>query len=159
MLFLLLNSSFLLSKRQNSFFSWLPRHLSSGLFSNNQKWNMCPTGMKPTRLFIEFLNSEKAGGLILVFATIISLIIANSAWQSSFSSIQQADIGGHSVVHWINDGLMTVFFLLIGLELEREIYAGELSNLKKASLPVFAAVGGMLVPFALYLSSQFRNRH
>jgi len=107
--------------------------------------------MNPGRLFSEFLNSEKAGGLILVFATIISLIIANSALQSDYNGIFATDVGGHSVVHWINDGLMTLFFLLIGLELEREIYTGELSNLKKASLPIFAALGGMLIPFGIYL--------
>ena len=61
-------------------------------------------------------------------------------------------IGGHSLVHWINDGLMAIFFLLIGLELEREIYIGELSNLRNALFPVFAALGGMLVPAAVYLA-------
>jgi Na+:H+ antiporter, NhaA family len=107
--------------------------------------------MNPARLFSEFLNSEKAGGVILVIVTIISLIIANSAWQTSYDGILATDVGGHSLVHWINDGLMAIFFLLIGLELEREIYTGELSNLKKASLPLFGALGGMLVPFGIYL--------
>jgi NhaA family Na+:H+ antiporter len=64
-------------------------------------------------------------------------------------------LGGHSIVHWINDGLMTIFFLLIGLELEREIYQGELSNLKKASLPIFGALGGMIVPAAIFLLFNF----
>jgi len=107
--------------------------------------------MNPAKLFSEFLNSEKAGGVILVFVTIISLLIANSAWQSAYDDIFATDIGGHSLVHWINDGLMAIFFLLIGLELEREIYYGELSNLKKASLPLFGALGGMIVPFGIYL--------
>jgi NhaA family Na+:H+ antiporter len=107
--------------------------------------------MNPAKLFSEFLNSEKAGGVILVFVTIISLLIANSAWQSAYDGVFATDIGGHSLVHWINDGLMAIFFLLIGLELEREIYYGELSNLKKASLPLFAALGGMIVPFGIYL--------
>src|SRR5690606_188485 len=62
---------------------------------------------------------------------------------------------GHSIVHWINDGLMAIFFLLIGLELEREIYSGELSSLKNASLPIFGAIGGMLVPALIYLLFNF----
>ncbi len=106
--------------------------------------------MKLTKLFNEFFDSGKAGGILLLFATIASLAIANSSWHSGFIKFWNSDLGGHSVVHWINDGLMTVFFLLIGLELEREIYSGELSDLKKASLPFFAATGGMLVPFVLF---------
>ena len=107
--------------------------------------------MKLTKLYNEFFNSEKAGGLILVFVTVFSLIIANSAWQTSYINFWHLDLGGHSIVHWINDGLMTIFFLLIGLELERELYHGELSDIKKASLPIFAAIGGMLVPAGLFL--------
>jgi Na+:H+ antiporter, NhaA family len=107
--------------------------------------------MKLTRLFIEFFNSEKAGGLVLLFATIISLVLANTAWQNEFINFWNVDLGGHTIVHWINDGLMTLFFLLIGLELEREIYVGELSNIKKASLPIFGAIGGMLIPFGIFM--------
>jgi len=103
-----------------------------------------------TRLYKEFFNSEKAGGLILVFATIISLVIANSSLQTNYINFWHFDLGGHSIVHWINDGLMTIFFLLIGLELEREIYLGELSEIKNASLPFFGALGGMLVPAGLF---------
>jgi NhaA family Na+:H+ antiporter len=62
---------------------------------------------------------------------------------------------GHSLVHWINDGLMTIFFLLIGLELEREIYKGELSNFKDALFPIFGAVGGMIIPAAIFLMFNF----
>lgn len=107
--------------------------------------------MKLTRLFIEFFNSEKAGGLILVFVTVLSLLLANTSWQTEYINLWHFDLGGHSIVHWINDGLMTIFFLLIGLELEREIYHGELTGLKNASLPFFGAVGGMLVPAGLFL--------
>ena len=88
--------------------------------------------MKLTRLFNDFFDSEKAGGLILVFGAVLSLVLANSAWQTDYINFWHFDLGGHSIVHWINDGLMTVFFLLIGLELEREIYRGELSNIKNA---------------------------
>lgn len=111
--------------------------------------------MKLTRLFNDFFDSEKAGGLILVFGAVLSLVLANSAWQTDYINFWHFDLGGHSIVHWINDGLMTVFFLLIGLELEREIYRGELSNIKNASLPIFGAIGGMLVPAGIYLLFNF----
>lgn len=107
--------------------------------------------MSLTRLYNEFFESEKSGGIMLICATVISIVLANSAWADGYTGFWQKDLGGHTLVHWINDGLMTVFFLLIGLELEREIYTGELSNLKKASLPAFAALGGMLFPAAIYL--------
>ncbi len=111
--------------------------------------------MKLTRLYKEFFDSEKAGGLILVFVTVLSLVLANSAWQTNYINFWHFDLGGHSIVHWINDGLMTIFFLLIGLELEREIYHGELSNIKNASLPIFGAIGGILVPAGLFLLLNF----
>ena len=111
--------------------------------------------MKLTRLFNDFFDSEKAGGLILVFGAVLSLVLANSAWQTDYINFWHFDLGGHSIVHWINDGLMTVFFLLIGLELEREIYRGELSNIKNASLPIVGAIGGMLVPAGLFLLLNF----
>ncbi|MFZ1453326.1 MAG: Na+/H+ antiporter NhaA, partial [Ferruginibacter sp.] len=111
--------------------------------------------MKLTKLFSEFFESEKAGGLILVFVTIISLLLANSAWQTGYISFWNTDLGGHSIVHWINDGLMAIFFLLIGLELEREIYDGELSDLKNASLPIFGAIGGILVPAGIFALLNF----
>jgi NhaA family Na+:H+ antiporter len=111
--------------------------------------------MKRTRLFTEFFESEKAGGLILVFVTLLSLLLANSPWQTEYLELWHFDFAGHSVVHWINDGLMTIFFLLIGLELEREIYQGELSDIKNAALPLFGALGGMLVPAGIFLLFNF----
>ena len=108
-----------------------------------------------TRLYKEFFDSEKAGGLILVFVTVLSLGLANSVWQTDYINFWHFDLGGHSIVHWINDGLMVVFFLLIGLELEREIYQGELSDIKNASLPIFGAIGGMLIPAGLFLLFNF----
>lgn len=111
--------------------------------------------MKLTFLYNDFFKSEKAGGLILVFATIISLILANTPWQTDYINFWNTDISGHSLVHWINDGLMAIFFLLIGLELEREIYIGEISNIKNAALPFFAAIGGMLVPAGLFTLLNF----
>lgn len=111
--------------------------------------------MKLTKLFKEFFESEKAGGFILVFATAISLLLANSAFQAEYSDFWNITLGGHSLTHWINDGLMTIFFLLIGLELEREIYQGELSDIKNATLPIIGALGGMLVPAAIFLIFNF----
>ena len=87
--------------------------------------------MKETNLFKSFFESEKAGGFVLIFATLISLCLANSIFQIEYLQIWNYEIGNHSLVEWINDGLMTIFFLLIGLELEREVYIGELSSLKK----------------------------
>lgn len=104
--------------------------------------------MKVSKLFTDFFNSERAGGLILIFCTILSLIVTNIyPWYSSLWHIEIAD---HHLTHWINDGLMVIFFLLIGLELEREIYIGELSTIKNASLPLVAALGGMVVPALIY---------
>jgi Na+:H+ antiporter, NhaA family len=104
-----------------------------------------------TPLFKEFYESEKAGGLILIFCTIVSLFIANSLFQIDYLNFWHTQFADHTLVHWINDGLMTIFFLLIGLELEREIYIGELSSVKKALLPTLGALGGMLVPAGIYL--------
>ncbi|GAB2641307.1 Na+/H+ antiporter NhaA [Emticicia sediminis] len=107
--------------------------------------------LKPTKLFKDFFESEKSGGLTLIACTAVSLLIANSTWSSSYEHFWHTDFAGHGISHWINDGLMTIFFLLIGLELEREIYQGELSNIKDALLPIFAAIGGMLLPAGLFL--------
>lgn len=107
--------------------------------------------MRATKLFKDFFNSEKSGGLILIFCTLISLLIANSSLGYSYHNFWQTQFSGHSIENWVNDGLMTIFFLLIGLELEREIYQGELSNPKDAMLPIFGAIGGMLVPAGLFL--------
>ena len=111
--------------------------------------------MRSTKLFSKFFESEKAGGILLVLATLISLFLANSIWSSSYITFWHQPIGSHTLVDWINDGLMAIFFLLIGLELEREIYIGELSNLKNASLPVIAAVGGMILPAGIFMALNY----
>ena len=107
--------------------------------------------MRISKLFTEFLDSEKAGGFILIACTLLSLFLTNSIWSESYLHIWHYQLGNNSVEHWINDGLMTIFFLLIGLELEREVYIGELSNFKNALLPISAALGGMLIPAGFYL--------
>lgn len=111
--------------------------------------------MPITRFFKDFFDSEKAGGFVLIACTLLSLILANSIWSENYIHFWHTQLGSHSLEHWINDGLMTIFFLLIGLELEREIYAGELSNIKNALLPISGALGGMLLPAGLFLLLNF----
>lgn len=101
-------------------------------------------------LFKSFFKSEKSGGFILILCTLLSMVIANSPVGEFYIDFWDIEISGHTINDWINDGIMTFFFLLIGLELEREIYAGELSSLKKASLPAFSALGGVIVPAIIY---------
>ena len=106
--------------------------------------------MRLTNYFKAFFSSEKAGGFILLVCTIFSLIATNSVLQSGYLSIWHFNIAGHPLEYWINDGLMAIFFLLIGLELERELYDGELSTVNNALLPILAALGGMIVPAAIH---------
>jgi len=111
--------------------------------------------MKLTKSFTSFFESEKAGGILLLLVTALSLALANSPLQTQYISFWSTEIEHHSITDWINDGLMAIFFLLIGLELEREIYNGELSNIKNAALPLFGALGGMLVPAGLFILLNF----
>jgi NhaA family Na+:H+ antiporter len=111
--------------------------------------------MRLTKTFTEFFQNEKASGIILLLVTIISLLLANSQIQTEYIAIWDTQIGHHSVTHWINDGLMTIFFLMIGLELEREMYHGELANIKNAILPIFGALGGMIVPAVIFLAFNY----
>ncbi|MFO1388377.1 Na+/H+ antiporter NhaA [Cellvibrio sp.] len=105
-----------------------------------------------SKTFTQFFESEKASGIMLIACTIVSLLIANSALGTGYLNFFHAYLGGLSVEHWINDGLMAIFFLLIGLELKRELYIGELSNIKNALLPIIAAAGGVCVPAAIHFS-------
>ena len=105
-----------------------------------------------TTLFFEFFKTEKASGLVLIACTIVSLSLANSGIAASYLSLWQLPLFGQTLSYWINDGLMTMFFLLVGLEIEREIYVGELSQPRKALLPVVAAIGGMAVPALFHFS-------
>ena len=111
--------------------------------------------MKITQVFNNFFESEKVGGLILLVCTITSLLLANSTFGESYHHFWLTEFSGKPIEYWVNDGLMTIFFLLIGLELEREIYQGELSNIKDALLPIFAAIGGMAIPAGIYLVFNF----
>ncbi len=111
--------------------------------------------MKLTKTFTAFFESEKAGGILLLLVTLLSLCLANSTFQVPYIAFWETPIGDHSITHWINDGLMTIFFLLIGLELEREMYQGELSSIKNAALPIFGALGGMVVPAGIFLALNY----
>ena len=105
-----------------------------------------------TRAFKEFFANEKTGAVVLIVCTAISLVIANTAFGPAYLGFWQSYAGPLSVEHWVNDGLMAIFFLLIGLELERELYIGELSNFKNALLPIVAAVGGLMLPALIHFS-------
>ncbi|WP_026464151.1 Na+/H+ antiporter NhaA [Adhaeribacter aquaticus] len=110
------------------------------------------------RVFKDFFQSSTAGGFILIACLVISLLIANSPLGAGFENFLTQEVGyqseslflRYSVLLWINDGLMAIFFLLVGLEIKRELVEGELSTFKKASLPAFAAIGGMVVPALFY---------
>jgi len=111
-----------------------------------------------TEAWREFLRLETAGGLILVFAAIFALVLANSPFAEFYSSVLQLkltvtieDFGvSKSLILWINDGLMAVFFLLVGLELKREVVEGQLSSPDQVALPALAAIGGLVVPGLIY---------
>jgi len=111
--------------------------------------------MTLTQLFKTFIQSKKTGGLLLVFATIVSLGLANSPWQTSYIDFWHIDLKGNTLIHWINDGLMTLFFLYIGLQLKRELYEGKLSTLKSAALPFFGALGGMIIPAGFFIGLNY----
>lgn len=110
------------------------------------------------KIFSHFFRLSSAGGIILLICVAVSLFIANSGWSDGFKELLNSELGFHtSSLHlkyplllWINDGLMAVFFLLVGLEIKREIVEGELSSFSQASLPVLAAIGGVLVPAVIY---------
>ena len=112
--------------------------------------------MTITNYFKKFLHSSQSSGIILILCVAISLLIANSSLGESFQNLLDKNIGtelfhlNYPLSIWINDGLMAIFFLLVGLEIKREIVEGELSNFKSASLPIIAAIGGMIVPAAIY---------
>src|SRR5574338_506452 len=106
----------------------------------------------------EFLHQEASGGILLIIATIIALVWANSPFADSYHHLWHTyltiSLGGlalnYSIHHWINDGLMVIFFFVVGLEIKRELLVGELSCVKKAAFPIAAALGGMIFPALIY---------
>lgn len=107
---------------------------------------------RPVSIFREFLDSEAAGGIVLMAAAALALIVANSPLAEAYFDALHAYLGPLSVSHWINDGLMAVFFLLVGLEIKREMLDGQLSTWPRRALPGIAAAGGMLVPALVYVA-------
>ena len=113
---------------------------------------MPATQFKLSRTFNEFFKTEKSSGIVLIICTVVSLLLANSSFGGAYLGFWRTSIAGLSIEHWINDALMAVFFLFVGLELERELYNGELSSWKSALLPIFAALGGIAVPALIHFS-------
>src|ERR687896_1114654 len=115
---------------------------------------------KIVRPFQDFAQKQSSGGILLILATAVALIWANSPWGEGYAALWHTKltvgIGDFSIskdlTHWINDGLITVFFLVVGLEIKREVLVGELSSIRGAALPVAAAVGGAVVPALIYLA-------
>jgi NhaA family Na+:H+ antiporter len=112
-----------------------------------------------TRLFLEFYGKLASGGALLVLCAGVSMLLANSGFAKNWLDFWNTELNphlpglhAHSITHWINDGLMTIFFLLVGLEIERELLVGELSDRRTALLPVIAAIGGMLAPAMVFLT-------
>jgi len=103
-----------------------------------------------SRTFTRFFESEKAGGIVLIACTVMSLLLANSPIGQEYLRFWHVQLAGLTLELWINDALMAIFFLLIGLELERELYCGELSNLRNALLPILAAAGGIAAPALIH---------
>lgn len=106
---------------------------------------------------LELIQDSRAVGVILLLCTIVSLLLSNLGTSAGYLSFWQADLLHtdylpHSVLHWINDGLMAVFFFLVGMEIKRELIIGELASLKRSILPVTGAIGGMLVPAFIFIS-------
>ncbi|MBI6743523.1 Na+/H+ antiporter NhaA, partial [Pseudomonas syringae] len=99
-----------------------------------------------------FFTAESAGGLVLMAAALAALIVANSPLADSYFAALHAVFAGLSVSHWINDGLMAIFFMLVGLEIKREVLAGQLASWSQRALPGFAALGGMVVPALIYVA-------
>lgn len=113
---------------------------------------------------LQFMNREKSSGIILAIAVIIALILANSPIHEEYASLLEYHFGfivngkpflNFSVEHWINDGLMSLFFFMVGLELKHEFIGGELKDIKKVTMPIVAAVFGMLVPALIYTAFNF----
>jgi NhaA family Na+:H+ antiporter len=115
-----------------------------------------------TNPFVRFLHIESASGLVLLLFTVAALVLSNSPWADSFEHVWETQVGlqvgslefARSLREWINDGLMTLFFFLVALELKRELVLGELNQPRMAALSIAAALGGMIVPAAIYLALQ-----
>ncbi len=107
---------------------------------------------RPITAIRHLLSTEAAGGYVLMAAAALAMIVANSPWSTAYAHALHIDIAGLSLLHWINDGLMALFFLLVGLEIKRELIDGEMSSWPRRILPGAAALGGMVIPALIYLA-------
>jgi Na+:H+ antiporter, NhaA family len=107
---------------------------------------------KPLSALRRLLHNGAAGGLILMAVAVLAVIVANSPIAPVYFDILERHVLGLSILHWINDGLMTVFFLMVGLEIKREMLDGQLSTWPRRALPGIAAIGGMIVPALIYVA-------
>ena len=112
---------------------------------------------KVRSVFQRFAESEASGGLVLMGSAALGMIVANSYFAGDYDHILHTKIGGLSVLHWINDGLMALFFLLVGLEIKREMLVGELNSWPRRALPLIAAAGGMLAPALIYFAVNYET--
>ena len=124
--------------------------------TNYQPWEQ--VFKKVVTPFEEFIHEEKTAGMILMFCAVIAMVLANSGMRESYEHVLHTELAlsvtgfeiRHTLHHWINDGLMALFFFVVGLEIKREVIVGELSDMKAALMPIVAAVGGMVVPALFY---------
>ncbi|MBL8779298.1 MAG: Na+/H+ antiporter NhaA, partial [Alphaproteobacteria bacterium] len=107
---------------------------------------------RPRSILRAFFRQEASGGIILMTSAALALIVANSALGRTYFDALHVDLAGMSLLHWINDGLMALFFLLVGLEIKRELAEGALSTWPRRALPGIAAAGGMIVPALIYVA-------
>ncbi len=107
---------------------------------------------RPLSTIRRLLNAEAAGGYVLMAAAALAMIVANSAWSEAYFHNLHLDFAGLSLLHWVNDGLMALFFLLVGLEIKRELIDGEMASWPRRILPGAAALGGMVMPALVYLA-------
>src|SRR5579871_6909269 len=110
-----------------------------------------PPGHRPPSMLRQLLTHEASGGLILIASAVAALVVANSAAATDYEAVLAAKTAGLSVLHWINDGLMALFFVLVGLEIKRELLDGQLSTWPHRILPGIAALGGMIAPALVFL--------
>lgn len=129
--------------------------LKNELKPKNNISNFLGTVVSPLQ---KFAHLESSSGIVLIFTTIIAMFWANSPWAESYLHMQHMDVSlnvgtfavSKTLHHWVNDGLMVIFFFVVGMEIKRELVIGELSSPKKAALPIFAALGGMAIPALFY---------
>ncbi|HEX3087622.1 MAG TPA: Na+/H+ antiporter NhaA, partial [Ilumatobacteraceae bacterium] len=125
-----------------------------------QRQRFAPPTVRAFSPLRDFLHTETAGGILLAVGAALALVWANSPWSSSYEELwttsMSVTIGNHALQltlrEWINEGLITIFFVVVGLEIKRELVSGQLANRRAALLPVVAAIGGMIAPALIYLA-------